>query len=208
MLVNWQAIDLAVYVHVYSLSMCNQAIFKKAKRALIDIQERDRAGAAANSAVRDIANRLKDIHKFNFSGSDIHWQIWANAIHATPAHLREAQMQEGPPGKIIELFSRASNPSDTTLRTAQRNVSIGRSVNNTTKEAIKQMRGEVTGLKEVINEVIRIFNKLESRMELLEQSVNNNDTLLDGVAEAVAVVENEVSESAFTQIEALEDPDH
>lgn len=208
MLVNWQGFDVPIYVHVYSLSMSSQATFKKAKQALIDLQERDRAGAATNAAVKDTASRLKEIHKYHFNGSDIHWSIWANAIHASEAHLREAKMHEAPPSKILELFTRAADYSDNTLREVQRNVSIGRSVNSTTKEAIKQVRGEVTSVKRAIEELTRIFKNLESRMELLEQSVYNNETLLDGVAEATGVVENEVSESAFEQIEALEDPDH
>lgn len=146
-MVNWQDVEVSTYVHIYSLSLCNQLTYKRAKKAIIDPLERNRAGAATNLAVQEIAQQLKEIHKYNFSGRDIHLNIWANAILAADAHLRESMMSDSPPGKIIELFTRAPANPETVVRDLQRNVSIGMSVNNTTKEAVKQVRQELDTMK-------------------------------------------------------------
>lgn len=188
--------------------MCNQQTYKRAKKAIIDPLERNRAGAATNLAVQEIAQQLKEIHKYNFSGRDIHWNIWANAILAADAHLRESMMSDSPPGKIIELFTRAPANPETVVRDLQRNVSIGMSVNNTTKEAVKQVRQELDTMKQVIEQLTKMWVTLNARFELLENSVQTNDEMLGAIGTAARVVESEVSENAFDQIEYLDDPDH
>lgn len=49
---------------------------------------------------------------------------------------------------------------------------------------------------------------LNARFELLENSVQTNDEMLGAIGTAARVVESEVSENAFDQIEYLDDPDH
>lgn len=137
MLVNWKSLDVAIYVHVFSLSMHNQAIFKKAKKILIDVQVRDRSGAATNAVVHELAEQLKDKHRFHYAGADIHWKIWANAI-------LDADAFQPPPGRIIELFTRAPDHSDNILNGVQQNVSIGKSVNDAVKASVRGLRGTFT----------------------------------------------------------------
>lgn len=208
MFVNWLNTEVIVYVHVYSLSMCNQATFKLAKKALIDVQTRDRSGAANNAVVQQYADQLKEIHRYNFSGRDIHWLIWANAILSAEAHHREAMLNEPPPGKIIEFFTRAPDHSDNVLRGVQQNVSIGISFNHAAKESLRQMKSEMDELEDLIGKVTQQFKNLKCKFTLFENSVESNENLLNGIANAVNVTENEVSETAFQNIEYLEDPDH
>lgn len=208
-LVNWQESEVLVYVHVYSLSLSNQALFKRAKRALINPLEKDRAGAATNAAVQEIAQQLKAIHRFNFSGRDIHWTIWANAIlTAADAHQRESMMHSGPPGKIMDLFHSAPDHPQNVVRRLQSNVSIGLSVNNTTKESVRQLREELDGIRPLVEQLNAAFERLSTRLEFLEENVKTTDTLLGDVGTAADIIENEVSQEAYERIEFLDDPDH
>lgn len=201
-------IEVIIYVHVYSLSMSNQATFKSAKKSLIDVQNRDRSGAASNAILQQYVDQLKDIHRFNFSGRDIYWQNWANAILSAEAHRREAMFSEPPPGKINEFFTRASDHSDNVLRGVQQNVSIGISLNQAAKESIRQMKPELIALKNLIEQMTQQFNYLMTKFTSLENCVKSNENLLEGVAHAANVTENEVSDIAYEQIQYLEDKDH
>lgn len=115
------------------------------KKTLIDVQTRDRSGAASIAIVQQYVDQLKEIHKFNYSGRDIHWQIWATTILSAEAHRREAMLHKPPPGKINEFFTRALDHSDNVLRGVRQNVSIGISVNNEAKEYIRQIKPEMIG---------------------------------------------------------------
>lgn len=208
MLTNWKSIDVAVYIHVFSLNMSSKPLFIKAQKTLIDPQSRDRSGAASQSLLMALMDRLKDIHKFRYSGAEVHWQLWANAILAAKPEQQERLVFEPPPGQILSLFRLAPDHPDDVLRGVQQNVCIGKNVNNNIKAGIAGLRDSVDQLKNGFKELQLSVQDLDRRLELLESTVDANENILTGVEKAMHVEENEVSTAAYNQVEYLEDPDH
>ncbi|KAJ1561016.1 hypothetical protein HK096_006310 [Nowakowskiella sp. JEL0078] len=90
---SWQSKDgIHVYLHMYSLSIGNSALFCLVKKQLLTPTRTDRAGAASNQLEREM-----ETHRHNYIGTDLNFQLWANHILSSEPHLQEAMAQQGPP---------------------------------------------------------------------------------------------------------------
>lgn len=206
LLTNWQNTEVNVFIHIYSLNVSSQNLFKKIKKQLIDPANVDRAGAASNSMVREVADNLKEVHKFHFVGPDIAWTIWANQLMSMEPYERDAAINEPPPGKLIELFNRAMDPADHVLRGLQRNVSIGRTVSNLKNQEIQECRAIFDDMVDLMKRAQLKAVELDNRLKLMEQTAVTSSELLSTINEAVE--ESEFSGEFFERIQNQEDVDH
>lgn len=195
-----------MFVHIYSTNVSSQAMFKKIKKQLIDPTNVDRAGAATNTIVREIADQLKEIHKFHFVGPDIAWTIWANKLASMEPYQRDLAVNEPPPGKLIELFDRARTPADQVLYGLQRNASLGNTVNNLRQQEIKECREAFDEMMQLLERLRFKAAELDTRLKLMEQSSITSSELLNTVSRAVE--ENDSSEQFYSGITNRPDDDH
>lgn len=199
---------LSVLVHVYSLNVSSQAIFKKVQKILIAPREKDKSGAPSNEVVSEVAEQLKEIHKYNLHGADIHWQIWATVILAAEPHRRDVMMHESPPLKVADLFTRARDHSDNVLDKIHQNVAIGRSINDASSDQVKKLREEYDTVKKAFSCLKICIDNMGHRLEILENNLQSNSSLLSGVEVAADVHENDTSLIAYERVEYVEDVDH
>lgn len=186
--------------------MSSQATFKAVKKSLIDPANVDRAGAASSATIHDLAERLKQIHKFHFVGSQIAWEMWATQLIGLDCYQRDLRVNDPPPGKLIELFRRAQDPSDVVLGGVRQNATIGRRVNEVVLREVAQVREAFDGLSMILQEFQVQMNLLGSRLTLMETARQASTEILSTVVEAVE--KNEAAENFYINVENLEDPDH
>ncbi len=103
-LVHMRNKTISLYVHKYSLSVCNATVWKSVK-LLVTPTQADRAGASRNQMVRDLATRLKELYQDQWTAPDIHWTIWANQILSSESHMQEQMITQGMVPSLAHLFS-------------------------------------------------------------------------------------------------------
>lgn len=203
---NFRNHDIQILIFVYSKNITSLGAFKIVRKSLIDPAQADRSGAAAHAKVQEVVDELKEIHKSNYSGSAISWNMWANSILASEPHLRAALMQEAPPGTLIELFTRAPDHRDNVLRNIRSNVSIGISMNQANVQHIRELRSSLNNIKEVAGRLTVAIQDADRRLELLEARSESNTDLMNAVEQAVQ--ENEFSSDAYSRVVNIPDVDH
>lgn len=101
---NFRDKDLNVLVHKYSSNIGSLKVWDRLKKALIEPESRDRAGAHSNQALRELVDKLKAKHRYKLTAPDISWMAWANSIQSAAPNLQEDLIKELPPSHIIRLF--------------------------------------------------------------------------------------------------------
>lgn len=188
--------------------MSSSAVFKAAKKSLIDPAERDRAGATAINVVQNIEQQLKDIHKNTFTSTAIGWTIWANYISASEAHLQETRLNDPPPPHIIHLFDRVQTSAEALLTNARRNTSIGLTLNEGFAQGLKVVQKEIDELAEVVGNVQIRLSALRNRVHQLVNESESNNRVLSVFENSLEPRETEFSSEMFGLIADQEDVDH
>ncbi|XP_062545712.1 uncharacterized protein LOC134212134 [Armigeres subalbatus] len=145
---NWKKKEIHLLLHVYSLSVNNRTVFKSVKDLLLQPESRDRAGAASNKTVQDLAKKLRDKHGISWQAQDIAWMMWANSIYTADPCLRENLIDEAPPAHLIKLFSAREQP---VIRSIKRKFSMAQSVNAGYHDEVVFIRKTFDELEETVH---------------------------------------------------------
>ncbi|XP_065095723.1 uncharacterized protein LOC135717518 [Ochlerotatus camptorhynchus] len=158
---HWKKKDIHLLLHVYSLSLSNRAVFKTVKDSLLEPESRDRAGAASNRMVDDLAKKLRDKHGSCWQAQYIAWMMWANPIFAADPCQRDSLIDEAPPAHLIKLFSTREQPA---IRSIKRSFAMAHSVN-------AGYHDEVVVIRKTFCELEGIVQTLATKMEQLNRSI-------------------------------------
>lgn len=201
-----RTINLIICRH--SNNVVTKANWTKIEKQLIKPAAKDRAGAAAESALHEMVEKLKQKHRFHLYGQYIAWRIWADWILKQPGDQWNSLVNDPPPGHMLHLFKQAADNSENLAETLRHNLSIGKSVSSSLAVDVKTIVTEFKLLKEAHANLTRAFESLESRLEtlLLRCEVTNEN--LEMFENAVPVQPTQFSRDCFDQIRDQEDIDH
>lgn len=205
---NWKNAEISLFVHIYSTSISSQQLFKRLKKELIDPANVDRAGASSILEVNRLVELLKETHKYNYTGADIHWVMWANQIHGSDAHRRDAMVNEPPPGRLIELFSAVREHPDAVLQRSRHNISVGATVAESLGVGIRDCLVTLDRFQNLIEQVSLVGAELKQKLTLLDSNTATSQRILDAVNDSLHVTESGFSEEVFGRITNQDDIDH
>lgn len=201
LLQSWRGKEVSLFLHVYSLSVCNRSLWMKVKEALIEPTEHDRAGAATTKALQELIEKLRKEHGEFLKGHDMAWNFWANAIHSAPAHKRSALMQQ-PPESLQGLFSIQEGVR---MNAVRRELEMASNVSESYHEDIVGLRRAYEALKVTID---RGMQDLAYRIERLEAREQTSSSLINSMKTSVVVQENGVGASLKQQVSDAFDDQH
>lgn len=197
-----------MYIHIYGLAVASKAIFFTIKEQLLDPVEKDKAGAASNTIVFDLLNRLKEIHRSNYRSKDLNWYEWASFVAAEPPQRHEQLLNEPPPLEMIRLFERAPFGSDHVLNEVRRSVNIAQTITAGQERDLQQLGRSIGQLKELFNECHKALVDVQLKYDAIIQTTNNNNLILESVQQSTRPVETERTLNLFYAVQDQEDVDH
>lgn len=113
---------------------------------LLKPEERDRAGAAFNQTIRNLADELKTIYKRSYKSSDINWSVWASfLLTKDPFECEELKMR-GPPHHLIHLFQTIPSGSQQVISSTRKDISIEQNVNRGLRERLESLKKDLDNL--------------------------------------------------------------
>lgn len=198
---------ISVMVHVYGKSVASKQIHTKVVAAILQPVDRDRAGAHSTVLLIELTKKLKEIHGRHLSGNTASWTMWANSIHAAPAHKQESMVSEIPPPHLVHLFRAVPIDENEVMRSAQNGLQIAGNLNDLFTENIKTLRQEFQIIRETLVTTLRLLD-LYVRLKATEDNLEANKRLVDSMESALHVEENAVSLEEEKQITDLVDMDH
>lgn len=211
-LMAWSKKDIALYIYEYSASVNSRAMYTSVQSLFLRAGARDRGGAATNSQLFDITQRLKERHGKYYQAQDINWRLWANYILRKDSFLQEALMTEPPPLEMIHLFARAHENADIQLGQVRQNLSIARSVTNLNESDLKALRSGVDTMKtqvaKLTAELSNSLAELDLRLQVMEKTATNTEEILKSMETATGPREDEFGRTLRESIEDVEDHDH
>ncbi|XP_062713473.1 uncharacterized protein LOC134290366 [Aedes albopictus] len=201
LLQNWRNKDISLYLHIYSLSVSNRAMWNTVKEALIEPTERDRSGAASTQALLDLTEELRNTHGGILDAHGMAWTFWANAIQSAPAYKRSSMMQY-PPQTLAGLFKAKEGMR---VNAIKRELETANNVNDSYHEDIVALRTAFSTLRATVNSHL---NALDHRIEMLEMRERTSNNLLNAMRTSVAVQEDEIGKDLRNEITDCPDLDH
>lgn len=205
LLQNWKGKEIQLLLHVYSLSVSSRKIFNSVKQHLIDPSERDKSGAASTQLVVDLSKDLRQRHGNLWDGHEIAWTMWASAVLASPAHIRENMIDSVPPKHLQHLFRAKDGPR---IDNVKRGLAVAHNVNASFCE-------DITGLKEAFSSLEKLFENMQlqltfvrHRIEALEDRGRMGDSFITAMETSMTVSEGEFSQHIAGQVVDMEDVDH
>ncbi|KAJ3250650.1 hypothetical protein HK103_003285, partial [Boothiomyces macroporosus] len=151
----------------YSNTLQISAHFQQFSQSFLRVEERDRAGAVANSYVEELTEKLMDIHRGSYESAGGNYRLWANWLVATlPANEIDVHARNPPPSNIIHLF-RSTRPAI-----------IGQVENYRRKaklsfDALDEIKGKVDHLKEFRVRLVECYDRLQLTMTEYDNKIEN-----------------------------------
>lgn len=201
LLQNWRDKDISLYLHIYSLSVSNRAIWNTVKESLIEPNERDRSGAASTQAVLELTEELRKAHGGVLEAHGMAWTFWANAIQSAPAYQRSSMMQY-PPQSLAGLFTAKEG---TRMNAIRRELETANNVNDSYHEDIVALRKSFNVLRASVNTNLDV---LDHRIQMLEIRERTSSNLINAMKTSVVVHEDEMGKDLRNQITDCIDLDH
>lgn len=201
LLQNWRDKEISLYLHIYSLSVSNRAIWNTVKECLIEPNERDRAGAASTQALLDLTEELRRTHGGLLEAHGMAWTFWANAIQSAPAYKRSSMM-EYPPQTLAGLFKAKEGIR---VNTIKRELETANNVNDSYHEDIVALRKTFDTLRASVNSSLKA---LDHRIEMLEIRERTSSNLISAMKSTVTVQEDEIGKQLRNDITDCPDLDH
>ncbi|XP_062557191.1 uncharacterized protein LOC134222057 [Armigeres subalbatus] len=198
---NWRDKEISLYLHIYSLSVSNRAVWSTVKEQLIDPSDQDRAGAASTQVVLELTEELRKLHGEYLEAHGMAWTFWANAIQSAPAYKRSSMMQY-PPQTLAGLFAAKEG---TRINAIKRKLETVNNDNNSCHEGIAALRKAFDTLRASMNTGINALNHRIERLELRELTSSN---LLNAMKTSIVVHEDEIGENLRNHITDCPDVDH
>lgn len=192
----------------YSNAIHTKANWQTAEKKLLEPGEKDRAGAAAESAIGQVVDQLKAEHRLHYQSSYICWRQWADYIFKQPAHLREWLLSDPPPSHLIHLFARTRSDTDALVAEVRQNLNVGEGINEGMCLEVAGLRSSFDCIKKLIDELTKATQSFEVRLSALEQKCKNTSENLTLFQKAVRPQENEYGVELYNKIGEQDDVDH
>lgn len=199
---------LNLHICQYSHAVSNKALWTAVEKKLLEPAERDRSGAAAESAIATVVEQLKEEHRLHYRAAYICWRQWADFIFKQPAHLRGRLIHDPPPQHLIHLFARTHSDTDMLVNELRQNLSIGEGINSGITLDVVSLRNAFDPMKICVFELYKATKDFEVRLTALEHKCQNNNETLSLFQEAVGPVENEFGKEMYSNIGEQDDVDH
>ncbi|KAE8898085.1 hypothetical protein PF005_g16945 [Phytophthora fragariae] len=186
---------VTLVIYEYGLSIARAQDRDAFVAACIQPEETDRAGATAETSLRDVVERLQDQWGATFQGDGVVWRMWANNLTRNLNRSTwEAAIQQPPPEYIANLL----RPVDSQL---EQHVA---GVNRTANLAL-----------DVVDATIADCQELRRRWGLLGQYIDENERRLEvrksvivGFLRDIAPPTRDEVIDPLLQIENVEDTEH
>ncbi|KAH9119972.1 hypothetical protein LEN26_011343 [Aphanomyces euteiches] len=205
---TWLYKCIPLFVHKYSNAVSSKALWVNVEKTLILPAQRDRAGATTTASLLALKERLKELHCESYQSQDINWQLWANYIQASDAHLQESLLTQAPPAHLIHLFAHAPMNPDIQLNNLRRGLGVAYNINQNFVNAITQLESTIDTLKRKHDEIEKVHQTAVSQLTALREMADVYSSMLNGVESAVGTTETEYGLSILHEIEDIQDDDH
>lgn len=202
---NWRTKEVHLLLHVYSTAVNNKAVFQSVQDTLLGPGLMDKSGAASNTTIEALANKLRDIHGHYWEAHHISWMMWANAISVAEPHVQEALMCDAPPHHLAKLF-RAKE--QLRVQSISRNFSVAHSVNHGYQDDVLAIRHNFDQLESMLSNLNMGMSLLKKNIESLESRAALGESFLSAAEQAVQVEETDFSASLADKVTDAEDVDH
>lgn len=205
---NFRGKQINIFIHIYSDTISNQAVFREVERSLLTPQETNRARAETTQELVELAEQLKDMHSYHLHGNQCAWLAWANAIHSKEDSLvnRDELLRDTvPPAAVVHLFRSVPVSEASRLHSLRHGLTVARSVSEGFKIDIKDIRQWVDTFRTTVTLAIEMIS---TRLDSIEGRVNSNYQLLTEAATAAAPVENAISLDLANRVDDIDDLDH
>lgn len=197
---------VVVFIYQYSTSMRNKKTYDLANKALIKSYIKDKSGAGSHLEQKQIANQLKEIHKFHFhSDHDVHWMIWADRILRDEPHKRE-ELLHGSPGNLIHLFTAVAPHPANELQNIRSNISVSCSVTAALLDKMTDLEASLKRAKALGARYKDALDDFELRFQLFSTELNAMSRVTNYMD--AAIQESSESRQIYANIIDAEDADH
>ncbi|KXJ73763.1 hypothetical protein RP20_CCG014797 [Aedes albopictus] len=201
LLASWRSKEIRVHVHVYSTSVSCKSLWEAVEKQLVRHQNSDRSGAPSNQAVTLLAEELRRKHINQFQGQSSAWRLWANYIHAGPAHERERRTFEMPPQHLLKFFRSVPISKAVTLESVRSGLSVANTIN-------QGFSSELEALEEDADQLLCLAQRLKNRIANMRARTALNSSLVGAMSSAVRPEENEFSRVIAENVSDMLDVDH
>lgn len=199
---------ISLFICHYSTAIANKSIWLQLEKKLIKPAAKDKAGAAAESALDEMVRVLKEAHRWHYEANYITWRMWADFILKQPGHQWESLTQSPPPHHMLHLFTAARTNPDNLVSELRQNLSIGKSINSSFEDDIGQIATEFKQLKVKFDGLVHGMTAFEARLDAIQFKCKTTGDNLSLFEVAVPPEDNEFSTQMFNKMSNQEDVDH
>ncbi|XP_062558136.1 uncharacterized protein LOC134223014 [Armigeres subalbatus] len=200
LLTSWRCKEIRVHVHVYSTSISCKSLWEVTEKQLIRHQNADRSGAPSNQAVTSLAEELRRKNG-HFQAQSSAWRLWANFIHAGPAHEREQRLTEMPPQHLLKFFRSVPISEAVKLESVRSGLSVANTIN-------QGFVAELEALENDTDQLLFWAQRLKSRLASMRTRSDVNSALVGAMSSAVRPEEDEFNRDIAGRVSDMPDVDH
>lgn len=201
LLASWRSKQIRIHVHVYSTSISCKSLWEVVEKQLVRHQNADRSGAPNTQALTSLAEELRRKHDHHFQAQSSAWRLWANYIHAGPAHERDHRMSQMPPQHLLKFFRSVPISEAVKLESVRSGLTVANTINQGFVSALE-------ALEEDAEQLLFMAQRLKNRVVDLRTRTSVNSSLVDAMSSAVRPEENEFSRIISGNVSDMLDVDH
>lgn len=205
----WRNRPVCLHIYVFSSSVSSANLYKAVCKELLKPKETDRSGAPSNLITTELANRLKEINVGRYTTtSEIHWDLWANDILGSDAHIREELINGPPPASIIHLFRHVRRNSIETTEPQNVNLPISQAISQDFVRELSNINGKIDNALQLHKELGEALVALYDEFRALTLRCGINQSLVSSMGQAARPVETQSSSDFLNNIHDAVDVDH
>jgi hypothetical protein len=185
--------ELEIFVYKYSINVATQQLYNLFLESNKP-KESDRAGAATNTKLFTIKNKLKDKFSNDYDATDTNYLIWATYIARQPEQEQERLCNIHPPVELIGYFPMKLQNEAQINKKAHTSIEMTLQVINVASDDLSCLKNNIIlyhdnsnkRLQQVIDQNNNEFNVITTRIEAIENTLKNFKDLVTGFALAVS----------------------
>lgn len=198
-----------IYPHSHSITYRSEwNAIHKGTNALIKSVPADKSGAPAEEAIEEMVTKLKECHRFNYTGMHIHWRTWAQYILNQRSTDHDVLIPRPPPRGILELFETALSNARSRIALIREDVNIAEGINGGLGLEIQGLIRDFDNIVRLSTEKLEAEQSFQRKLTALAQKVNNNKDNLYLFAAAHRPQETTLSENYLNNVGTQDDVDH
>ncbi|RHZ04402.1 hypothetical protein DYB37_008730 [Aphanomyces astaci] len=155
-----------VLVYKWGNNINNASDFQQFQEQCVQVPERDKSGAAAESVHQAMVVQLKKKWGSVYRASEAAWRIWAAGILKKPLYLHAANVGMAPPSNVLPSLQRVLRVAD--KRLAQHNMHLPLTIVNSCLEDLDGLKGAA---QEIVRRLDASMCNLKAQKRMLEAMV-------------------------------------